>query len=72
VKIAQVLDEADWANKATNLGKRKFEFDNRQPKGKTPKGLTLMDPMIRGSNRCPSRTKLPVTPTVNFMVACAD
>ena len=38
----------------------------------TPKGLALVDLKTTGSNRSPSRTELPATPAVNFMVARAE
>jgi len=58
------------STRQTNIGKRKSEYDNREPKGETPKGL--VDPRIRGSNRSPSRTELPVTHVVKSMLASAD
>ena len=37
VKIAGVLEGTERENKATNLGKRKFEYGNWEPKGGSPK-----------------------------------
>jgi len=37
VKIARALDEIDWENQATNLGKRQIEYDNPRPKSGNPK-----------------------------------
>jgi len=44
----------------------------RDQKVETPKGLTLMELRIRGSNQSPGRTKIHVTPAVNSMVAHVD
>jgi len=37
VKIARVLDKTERENKAVNVGKGKFEYDNREPKSGNPK-----------------------------------
>ena len=72
MKIARVLDETDRENKAINLGKRKFEYDNQGPKDGNAKGLTRVDPKIRESNWFLSRIDLPATFTVDSALASTN
>jgi len=53
VKIARVLEEADRENEVTNLGKRKFEYDNRGPKGGNPKRVNTSGPQDKGKQPMP-------------------
>jgi len=72
VKIARVLDEIDPENKATNLGKRKIDYDNRGPKGGNLKRFNTGGPQDKGKQPVSWQNKTPVTPTVSFVLASAD
>jgi len=37
--MARVLGKTDRENKVVNLGKRKFEYNNRGPRGGNPKNF---------------------------------
>jgi len=59
MKIARVLDETDRENKAANLGKRKFQYENRGPKGGNPKRFKTGGPQDKGKQPVPWLNRTP-------------
>jgi len=59
VKIAQALDETERENKAVSLGKRKFEYDNRGPKGRNRKRFNSGGPQDKGKQTPHGKTEHP-------------
>ena len=59
VKIAKVLEETERENKATNLGKRKIEYDNRELKGGNPKRFNTGGPQNKGQQPIPWQNRTP-------------
>jgi len=53
VKIARVLDETNLENNAINLGKGKFEHDNRESKGENPRRFNSGGPQDKGKQPIP-------------------
>jgi len=62
VKLARVLEETNWENRASNLGKRKIDYNNRELRGVNPKRFNTEGPQNKGKqpmswqNRTPYRT----------------
>jgi len=53
VKIARVLEETEQENKASNLGKRKIEYDYRGPSAGNPKRFNTSGPQDNGRQPIP-------------------
>ena len=62
VKLARVLEETNWENRASNLGKRKIDYNNRELRGVNPKRFNIDEPLnnekqpMPWQNRTPCRT----------------